>query len=250
MNLKHTLLLSLLAFTAAAQEPLTNTDVVRMVQQQIPAATIIQAIRDAPAVNFRIAPEFQPDLEKAGVPRPVVDAMIRRVMADESRSPVASARPRSDNSRPSPDTMSGPRAGAENSWVLSRGHGETVIRGGFNGQENYQSYAVGTGFAFGLNRFAAVVGEYNYNHVGFTVAEHEVTGGIRIGGPGQVSPYAILTGGIVHATYLLTEPAVTGGFGVRIGIRPRFGLEFDGRAIQARYYHWYARGTVGLYVHF
>src|SRR5450756_1729738 len=90
MRTLQLLALGLISFSAFAQGPLTNADIVRMVGQGIPADIIIRTIQTAPVVSLRVSPEFRPDLEKAGVPRTVIDAMLKRVMADESRSSAPS----------------------------------------------------------------------------------------------------------------------------------------------------------------
>jgi hypothetical protein len=90
MRTLQLLALGLISFSALAQGPLTNADIVRMVGQGIPADTIIRTIQTAPVVSLRVSPEFRPDLEKAGVPRTVIDAMLTRVMADESLSSAPS----------------------------------------------------------------------------------------------------------------------------------------------------------------
>src|SRR5207249_1760779 len=78
------LTLTLAAF--AQQHPVTNADVVHAMEQGSKTDAIIQWIKTAPSVDFRISPEYTPQLQKAGVPKEIIDAMVRRVMADEARS--------------------------------------------------------------------------------------------------------------------------------------------------------------------
>jgi len=73
------------------QQTFTNDDVVRLVKQGIPPDEIVRAINKAPAVSFRITPQDQPKLLQAGVARPILNAMIQRVMADDSRSNIRSS---------------------------------------------------------------------------------------------------------------------------------------------------------------
>src|SRR5665811_2410629 len=114
MRTLQLLALGLISFSAFAQGPLTNADIVRMVGQGIPADTIIRTIQTAPVVSLRVSPEFRPDLEKAGVPRIVIDAMLARVMAEESRSvePSSASQPSQPtrSAAPSPASQSQPTA--------------------------------------------------------------------------------------------------------------------------------------------
>jgi hypothetical protein len=115
------LTLALAAF--AQQHPLTNADVVHAIEQGSSTDAIIQSIKTARSVDFRISPEYTPQLEKAGVPKEVIDAMIRRVMDDEARSaarsqpegakPIQSKPPkpkRGDASSARPEPAATPRA--------------------------------------------------------------------------------------------------------------------------------------------
>lgn len=105
-----TLALALTLTVFGQQHPLTNADVVGLVQQGSSPAAIIKTIKASSAVDFRISPEYLPQLEKAGVPREVIDAMIRRVMEDESRPsgrPPQVQQPKNPvamKARPVPDT--------------------------------------------------------------------------------------------------------------------------------------------------
>src|SRR5438552_13226282 len=70
----------------SAQSKMTNEDVIRMTQQGITPAVVTQAIQSSRAVDFHVTPADQPGLASAGVPRPVIIAMVERVMRDAARS--------------------------------------------------------------------------------------------------------------------------------------------------------------------
>jgi hypothetical protein len=86
------LLLSAVTFAAVA---ITNEDIIRMVQQGIAPATILASIKGAESNAFHITPEEQPALVAAGVPPAIIEAMVRRMMLDESRSNI-----RGENEKP------------------------------------------------------------------------------------------------------------------------------------------------------
>lgn len=73
------MLLGFSAFTTAAlaDAPLTNADVLRMVEAKLPESTIVLAIRGSEA-RFDVAPDALISLSRAGVPAAVVDAMIQK----------------------------------------------------------------------------------------------------------------------------------------------------------------------------
>lgn len=70
------LVLSLSCVALFAQnQPLTNSDVVKMVKSGLPASTIVNAIQANPS-SFDVSANGLIGLQKAGVPQPVMDAMI------------------------------------------------------------------------------------------------------------------------------------------------------------------------------
>jgi len=80
---------------SAQDHPLTNSDVVRAVERGYSIDEIVPWIKTASVVEFRISPEYTPQLEKLGVPKQIIEAMIRRVTDYESRSdsPLKSVTP-------------------------------------------------------------------------------------------------------------------------------------------------------------
>jgi len=70
------LLLLTLSFTAAAQAPMSNADVVKMVDAGLSEQLIIATIRQAPAKNFDTRPEALIDLKSKKVPDGVILAMV------------------------------------------------------------------------------------------------------------------------------------------------------------------------------
>ena len=63
--------------SADAAKALTNADVVQMVKAGLPDSTILLSIQGAPA-EFKTAPSDLIALKNAGVPQPVMDAMLTR----------------------------------------------------------------------------------------------------------------------------------------------------------------------------
>jgi hypothetical protein len=284
-----TLLLGTIAVLAHAQAPLTNADVVKMASQGISQASMIEAIKSARAVSFQVAPPDQPALESAGVPRPVVMEMVRRIMRDEARSNVRSGSTMEGSARVAPVVSPrSPRISRTRSiggWGLEPGRPELLFRGGgvayiVDGATTY-SWSMGFGAAVGVSRYVAISGEYNYNHIGgasitgfsngvpFSASGsdrlHDIISGVRISGPWKASPYlfgggglasyvtsgdASLLGSYASVSRSFTKPAVAMGGGLNTSITPRFGILLDARAIRPIELPWYVRITGGLYVRF
>lgn len=69
------LLILLLATPIAAEEPLTNSDVLRMIKDGVPASVVAAKIR-ASTTRFDLTTEAIVSLTKAGVPETVLTAML------------------------------------------------------------------------------------------------------------------------------------------------------------------------------
>ncbi|MFY9314907.1 MAG: glycine zipper 2TM domain-containing protein [Burkholderiales bacterium] len=74
---------------AAIAAPMTNEDVIKMVQGGLGEATVIQAI-DSAEPNFDTSADGLVKLKQGGVS----DAVIQRIMAKKSGAPAASAQPK------------------------------------------------------------------------------------------------------------------------------------------------------------
>jgi hypothetical protein len=82
--------------TRAADQPLTNSDVVKLSQAKLSPHVIIQAITSAPAVSFSLEPTDLIALKTKGVPDDVISAMLDR--ANPSKRPSAAPAPTTDAS--------------------------------------------------------------------------------------------------------------------------------------------------------
>lgn len=71
----------------AADGPLTNADVVQLVQAKLASRLIVQAITSAPSVTFSLVPSDLIALKTKGVPDDVISAMLERGKPAQS-SPV------------------------------------------------------------------------------------------------------------------------------------------------------------------
>lgn len=91
------LLLSCVALLAQNQ-PLTNSDVVKMVKSGLPASTIVNAIQ-ANSSSFDVSANGLIALQKAGVPQPVMNAMISA--ASKQRSAPAAGETSAASAAPS-----------------------------------------------------------------------------------------------------------------------------------------------------
>src|SRR5687768_2516813 len=65
-------------FARAADQPLTNADVVQLVQAKLASRLIVQAITSAPSVTFSLGPSDLIALKTKGVPDDVISAMLER----------------------------------------------------------------------------------------------------------------------------------------------------------------------------
>jgi hypothetical protein len=256
---------------AAQPKVLTNADVVRMCQQGTAAAAVIQAIKQAPAVEFRISPDYQPDLLKAGVPQPVLDAMIDRVMHDQARSNYSwpeKTKPQeleASSAAPSPGRYG---------WGLMRGHPEVSGFVGANagpGRSKSVQWSAGGEVQVGLIGPMSVWGDYAYNRVlsesvGALSAKagwQEGFVGLAMAAPTRISPYLAAGVGIVRGVAAVSAPtslsvsesftraAEMAGVGFNFGITHHAGVRWDLSAVVPDgQFNWYVRSTVGIYGRF
>lgn len=68
----------LLPAAVGAVEPLTNADVLKLVQAKLSAPVIVQTIKTAPTASFSLAPDDLIALKAKGVPDAVISAMLDR----------------------------------------------------------------------------------------------------------------------------------------------------------------------------
>jgi hypothetical protein len=250
------LLLSAASFAAVA---ITNEDIIRMVQQGIAPATILASIKGAETSAFHITPEEQPALLAAGVSPAIIEAMVRRVMLDEGRSNVRGENEKPREQAPVARVREVSRAVA---WPIRTGHPELSgqIGGGtfLNrklGVTNY--WTAGAGIAFGVARYAALVGEYSYSRytgsvlfglIHASTSTQDVIGGVKFSAPTRISPYLLLGGGAARA-FGESGAAFAVGGGFDFNVRPGRGIRLDERIIFTQSL-WYERSSAGFYVRF
>jgi hypothetical protein len=73
-----------------AKKPLTNTDVVKLVQASLPESTIVLAIQQS-ETNFDTSPSALIELKKQGIPQTVTEAMIRASSVADAAKPATDA---------------------------------------------------------------------------------------------------------------------------------------------------------------
>lgn len=78
------------AAPADGEPALTNVDVVRMVMSDVPVEEILDRIRSSPA-EFDIEPDMLVELERAGVPPRVIDAMVAKAREQGKGEPAPPA---------------------------------------------------------------------------------------------------------------------------------------------------------------
>ncbi|HEV7390787.1 MAG TPA: hypothetical protein VGO08_04015 [Burkholderiales bacterium] len=101
--MRHPLLLLLFfASVARAEEPLRNADVLRLHKAGVPALVIVEKIR-ASATDFDVTSDALITLTTAGVPEPVLQAMLHA--ARPSAAPAASAAPAPPAASHRPDLL-------------------------------------------------------------------------------------------------------------------------------------------------
>jgi hypothetical protein len=252
-----------------SQQPLTNDDVIRMVQQGISSATIIESVKTARAVVFKITPEDQPALVAASVPRPVIVAMIERVMRDESRSNYDMPKESSATNRASNGTT---QQGTD-PWSLRPGKSEMMMRiggGTFRNQlygRTYEWYA-GGGLGFGVTRYLAGIGEYSYSQltgdsflglVQGRIKMQDALFGARLSMPGlRGTGYVFAGGGFARydtevsslGRITQTNPAIGLGGGLSFAITPAAGVQWEIRFVKPADFIWRTRSSGGLYFRF
>lgn len=77
-TLSLVVLVSLPLLARAADQPLTNADVVKVVQAKLAPRVILQMITSAPSCNFALAATDLIELKRQGVPDDVIGAMLDR----------------------------------------------------------------------------------------------------------------------------------------------------------------------------
>lgn len=84
------------------QKPLTNSDVINMVQGGVPESVIVASIRSHPA-KFDVSPDGLIALHKAGVTQDELDAMVATTGTPSSPASTEAAQPTPTSSAPNPN---------------------------------------------------------------------------------------------------------------------------------------------------
>jgi hypothetical protein len=279
----HCLLFSASIF---AQKAMTNRDVVRLIEQHLSTAQIVERINAAPS-GFQLYSEDIAKLRDAGVSETILKAMSARQTGDKYKlegsetaplaappaPPIVGSPEVASNSYTAPATA--PAHQQDSEFALRPGHPEIwghVGAGVFENRLNgttYEWYA-GAGMAAGITRNVAIVGEYNYN--GFTGSSalgffqgrgtmQDLIAGIRVSSTGPRSVYVIAGGGTSHynaAAAALgiggilagTDPAFAIGGGINVAVSKKAGIQCDFRAIKPTNFIWYSRASFGTYFRF
>lgn len=145
----------------AQQKPLTKDDIVRMVQQGIPSATIADAIRNAPVVAFTATPDDRAELEKQGVPKQVTDAMVQRLMAYTGTAPFEGRRDRGpQNTIGTNGRLSSEEYGVQAGSVIGEGGGGLAFGSGIGAEPHVEG-----GVTVGLHRYFGLFAQGGYSRL-------------------------------------------------------------------------------------
>jgi hypothetical protein len=86
--MRRLLLLLLIATSAVAEEPLTNTDVLRLLKDGVPASVVTAKIKTS-TTRFDLTTDAIVTLTKAGVPEAVLTAMLESTKTAPAAAPPA-----------------------------------------------------------------------------------------------------------------------------------------------------------------
>ena len=92
-TIAYVLLLCCAVLAHAAEQPLGNADVLKLVQAKLSTPVIVQAIKAAPLVAFSLTPDDLITLKNKGVPDAVISAMLERTKPETSSAPPAAVSP-------------------------------------------------------------------------------------------------------------------------------------------------------------